>query len=141
MSRHCGAGWACSRHRSRCRADWKTYVDVLNLQRHYPGIQGIGYSLWLEPDDLPGHIAGIRAEGFPDHDIRPAPPREEYTAIIYLEPFDERNRQAFGYDIWSEEVRHKAMRRRSSWSRAARKPRCRPAPSRRAVSTTSARTT
>jgi CHASE1-domain containing sensor protein len=32
-----------------------------------------------------------------------------YTSIVYLEPFDERNKKAFGYDMFSEEVRADAM--------------------------------
>lgn len=91
------------------RAEWHTFVGVLDVQNKYPGIQGIGYSLWLDPGDLPTHVSNIRAEGFLDYTVRPDYKREEYTAIIYLEPFDERNRQAFGYDMWSQEVRHFAM--------------------------------
>jgi CHASE1-domain containing sensor protein len=32
-----------------------------------------------------------------------------YTSITYLEPFDQRNQQAFGYDMWSEPKRRTAM--------------------------------
>jgi signal transduction histidine kinase len=40
---------------------------------------------------------------------RPDGPRDAYTSITYLEPFDRRNQQAFGYDMWSETVRRTAM--------------------------------
>lgn len=41
--------------------------------------------------------------------MRPEGRRETYTSIIYLEPFDERNQRAFGYDMFSEPVRREAM--------------------------------
>lgn len=93
------------------RVDWKTYVDRLRLEQRYPGIQGMGYAVPVEPDQREEHIAGIRAEGFPDYTIRPEGDREEYSAIIYLEPFDWRNQRAFGFDMWSNEMRRAAMRR------------------------------
>ncbi len=91
------------------REEWKAYVDALKIETTFPGIQGIGFSLKLRPDELKRHIQKIRAEGFADYAIRPAGEREEYTAIIYLEPFNERNKQAFGYDMFSEATRHAAM--------------------------------
>lgn len=58
----------------------------------------------LEPPTNPGRF-------IPTYDIRPEGEREEYTAIVFLEPFDERNRKAFGYDMFSEQVRRSAMER------------------------------
>ena len=91
------------------RDDWRTYVETLNLNEIYPGIQGIGYSEWVLPKDRVAYEAEVRAEGFPDFTIRPAGEREIYSSIIFLEPFDERNRQAFGYDMFSQETRRHAM--------------------------------
>jgi CHASE1-domain containing sensor protein len=91
------------------REEWHSYINVLDVQNQFPGIQGIGYSLWLNPSDVAAHIGTIRGDGFPDYTVHPNHDRDEYTAIIYLEPFDERNRKAFGYDMWSQEVRHFAM--------------------------------
>jgi PAS domain S-box-containing protein len=36
-------------------------------------------------------------------------PRDEYHAIIYLEPEDQRNKKALGFDMFTEEVRRQAM--------------------------------
>jgi signal transduction histidine kinase len=46
---------------------------------------------------------------FLDYAVRPEGDREEYHAIIYLEPFDDRNKRAFGYDMRSEPTRQVAM--------------------------------
>lgn len=101
------------------RGQWRTYIDTLNIEEHYPGIQGIGFAQLLKPAELSSHLAAIRAQGFPDYTIHPAGEREEYTAIVYLEPFDQRNRRAFGYDMFSEPLRHAAMERARDSGRAA----------------------
>ena len=68
------------------------------LDERFPGIQGVGFSLVVPPDQKAAHTAAIRREGFPDYAIRPDGERELYTSIIYLEPFSGRNLRAFGYD-------------------------------------------
>ncbi len=101
------------------RREWHDYVATLQLDQHFPGTQGAGFSLRIRPADMAEHIRQIQAEGFPDYSVRPAGEREEYTSIIYLEPFDERNRQAFGYDMFSQPVRREAMERARNTGTAA----------------------
>jgi PAS domain S-box-containing protein len=93
------------------RRDWKEYVNTLEVELNYPGIQGIGFSAFIRPEELDSHIQKIRAEGFPDYTVRPQGERDIYTSIIYLEPFEGRNLRAFGFDMFSEPVRQKAMAR------------------------------
>lgn len=93
------------------RDEWTTYVNAIDIQENYPGIQGLGYAIFVQPQDLQQHVASIRAEGFPEYSVRPEGEREIYTAIVYLEPFDIRNRQAFGFDMYQEPVRRLAMQR------------------------------
>lgn len=92
------------------RQEFKTYVDSLALRRHYPGIQGIGFSQWLAADELRQHVEKVRAEGFPEYEVHPAGGRPHYSSILYLEPFDWRNQRAFGFDMYSEDIRRQAMR-------------------------------
>jgi PAS domain S-box-containing protein len=91
------------------RSEWKNFTKALQVEKEFPGIQGIGFSLKITPEDKEEHIRQIQAEGFPNYQIKPAGEREEYTSIIYLEPFDTRNQQAFGYDMFSQVVRREAM--------------------------------
>lgn len=93
------------------REQWHTYTQRLRLDERYPGIQGVGFTQAITPAERAAHEAAIRAEGFPDYAIRPEGQRPLYTSIIYLEPFDARNRAAFGYDMYSEPARHQAMLR------------------------------
>ena len=92
------------------RDAWRTYVARLKLERNYPGIQGVGYAQIIPPEQLGPHTRAIQAEGFPLYTVRPAGERALYTAIIYLEPFRDRNLAAFGYDMFSEPTRARAMR-------------------------------
>lgn len=91
------------------RKDWQQYISSLKIEENFPGIQGIGFSQYIPATGLKHHIQQIRSEGFPDYAIKPADERDEYTSIIYLEPFNERNRRAFGFDMFSEPVRQSAM--------------------------------
>ncbi|MCA9398304.1 MAG: CHASE domain-containing protein [Candidatus Omnitrophica bacterium] len=91
------------------REEWRKYVDTLDINKHWPGIQGVGFSVVVKPEDMERHIAQIRSEGFPEYAISPSGERELYTTIIYLEPFDWRNQRAFGYDMWSNDIRRQAM--------------------------------
>ena len=93
------------------RQEWQEYVDALDINVHWPGIQGIGFSIPVQKEDKTRHIETIRAQGFPDYTITPATERDVYSAIIYLEPFDWRNQRAFGYDMWSNDMRRAAMTR------------------------------
>ena len=93
------------------REMWRDYVSNLNINEQWPGIQGIGVSIPLAASKVTDHVAKIRAEGFPDYNIKPEGDREEYSTIIFLEPFDWRNQRAFGYDMWSNEMRRAAMTR------------------------------
>jgi PAS domain S-box-containing protein len=91
------------------RKEWHDYVSSLHINENYPGIQGMGFSRRILPAEMGRHVAQIRREGYTDYVIRPAGERAEYTSIVYLEPFDERNKRAFGFDMFSEATRHTAM--------------------------------
>ncbi|MGD7036250.1 CHASE domain-containing protein [Methylotuvimicrobium buryatense] len=91
------------------RNEFRIYVDTLKIDRNFPGIQGIGFSVVVPSHDKDKHIADIRNQGFPDYSIRPEGERDIYSSILYLEPFVDRNLRAFGYDMYSEPVRRKAM--------------------------------
>lgn len=101
------------------RENWKDYVETLKVNENWPGIQGIGFSVPVNPAEKDLHEQMIRAEGYPDYLIRPEGIRDEYSAIIYLEPFDWRNQRAFGYDMWSNDMRREAMKRAMETGEAA----------------------
>ena len=91
------------------RDEWSGYVNSLNVERDYPGIQGFGFAQVIQPEDREKIVNQVRADGYPEFKITPEGERDIYTSIIYLEPLDVRNRRAFGYDMFSEETRRRAM--------------------------------
>lgn len=91
------------------REEWKTYVENLLIDKNFPGILGIGYSYGFKHSDSLRFVKAIQSEGFTNFRIWPEGIRDEYTSVIYIEPFTERNRRAFGYDLLSDSVRKSAM--------------------------------
>ncbi|MDD5277633.1 MAG: EAL domain-containing protein [Methylovulum sp.] len=91
------------------RKEWQTYVESLHVERNIPGVQGIGFAQVIPTGELADHTARIRSEGFTEYTVHPSGARDPYTSIVYLEPFRDRNLRAFGFDMYSEPVRHAAM--------------------------------
>ena len=56
----------------------------------------------------------MQGEGLADFKVWPDYPRDEYHAIIYLQPADHRNQRAIGYDMFTESVRREAMEARAT---------------------------
>lgn len=90
-------------------AQFAAFVRSLELRRFYRGVQGIGFSARLRPDEVRGVVAGMHAAGSPHFQIRPAGDRAEYHTILYLEPRSPRNRAAIGFDMSTDPVRRAAM--------------------------------
>lgn len=91
------------------RSEWRNYIEALEVYKSYPGIQGIGFTEVIQPQNLQAHIQKLRAEGFSDYTVTPVGSRPVYTAIVFIEPFSGRNLRAFGYDMFSEPIRRQAM--------------------------------
>jgi diguanylate cyclase (GGDEF)-like protein/PAS domain S-box-containing protein len=94
------------------RREFNTYYESVALNTgQLKGVQGVGFSRWIAPADLQAYEQRIRAQGFPNFRVRPSGVRAHYSSIEFLEPFDWRNQRAFGFDMYSEPVRRRAMER------------------------------
>ncbi len=91
------------------REEWRAYVSSLQIEKHYQGVQGLGFAKRVIAAEKSTHIRQVRDEGLPEYEIRPDGKRPEYTPIVYVEPFDRRNQRAIGYDMYSEATRREAM--------------------------------
>lgn len=101
------------------RDEWRAYAKRVQIDRHFNGIQGLGFVQSIPREKLSGHIAEIRRQGFPEYTVHPAGDRSLYSSVIYLEPFDWRNQRDFGFDMYAEPVRRKAMEQARDKSDAA----------------------
>ncbi|MEZ0170753.1 CHASE domain-containing protein [Microvirga sp. TS319] len=106
-----GVGLFNANHLDVDREAFQAFAAGLRLSNDYPGIQGIGYTARVKPDEHEAFVAAQRQQGSPSFRIWPDHPRPEFHGIIYLEPQDRRNEAALGYDMFSEPVRREAMER------------------------------
>jgi two-component system, OmpR family, sensor kinase len=91
------------------RESFQRYVESLTVLDRYPGIQGIGYTVRIPSSQLLSYERKVKKEGFADFKVWPQHPRAEYFSIHYIEPFDWRNKRAFGYDMFTDNIRRQAM--------------------------------
>lgn len=91
------------------RKEWHDFIEAIDIKNNYPGMQGIGFSKMIRPEDVAKVEQEMRDGGFESFSLKPAGEREIYSSILYLEPMDERNMAAIGYDMFSESTRRAAM--------------------------------
>ncbi|MEX2476621.1 EAL domain-containing protein [Marinobacter sp.] len=91
------------------RDQWREYVDKVDIDRYYPGIQGIGYVERIGVRSMADHIASVRTEGVHNYLVTPLGSGPDYYPMVYLEPGTDRNRRALGYDAFSDPVHRRAM--------------------------------
>ena len=89
----------------------RSFVAALDIKDRYAGVRGLGYARLLRnggeraaEDDLARNYGGQIKVWPPDGGAMRTP-------ITLLEPLDERNRAALGYDMMSEPARRAAMTR------------------------------
>ncbi len=85
------------------REEFHGYIAKLRLKESYPGIQGVRFVPLVPRSAKDRHIAAIHKEGFTSYTIWPDGQRDAYAPVAYVEPFDARNQQVFGYDMLSDE--------------------------------------
>lgn len=98
---------------------FRSFVSGLDVEARYPGLQGVGFSLRMNPGEVEGDIERIVRDGQVPFRLWPDEPREKYQAIVFLEPLDARNRAALGFDMMTEPVRQEAMARARDTGKAA----------------------
>jgi CHASE1-domain containing sensor protein len=92
------------------RKDWALFVENTKIGQNLPGFQGIGYNVIVPKNQLEQHVLKMNTE-YKDYNIRPSNDRDFYTSIIFLEPLNDRNKRAIGYDTYSEPIRREAMKK------------------------------
>lgn len=90
------------------KEEFKSFVERLRLDQNYPGIQGLGYAPKITAGNFEPHLFATQLEN-PAYRIYPFGEREIYFPIVYLEPENDRNKTALGFDMYSDEARKSAM--------------------------------
>ncbi len=109
-----GAAMLASVDLDLSKAEFHAFAERLNLAVRYPGVQGIGYTIRIRRGMAPLVRTTMMTQGVRDFRLWPEDAVDETGerhAIIYLEPEDERNLAAIGYNMYSDPVRGRAMDR------------------------------
>jgi signal transduction histidine kinase len=92
------------------RDSFRTYVSSLDLRKNYQGVQGIGYAKRIFSYEAAALAQRMEGEGFTNFRMFPQnSAKYDFITVLYLEPLDERNRRAIGFDVASEDVRREAL--------------------------------
>lgn len=100
------------------RTEWKAFVESLNIQKRYPGINALGFIRYLPQAEKAKYERQIRQDtnielSYADFAIKPPGNRSAYFVIEYVEPFGI-NHPAFGLDIGHEPIRRAAVEQAES---------------------------
>lgn len=109
------------------RAQFRRYIDVLDLGRRYPGFQALQSLRHVTPDQLDAFVAEVRADksiahiGLPDFAVRPAGPRSVYNIVEFVEPL-RGNENALGFDSGANSAQLDSLRRAAEMGRIVATP-------------------
>jgi len=93
------------------REEFRSFISGLELDRRYPGIQGIGFALRVGATWKDAVTAEARREGDARFTIWPESSFDDLYPIFYMEPLDARNRADIGFDMYTEATRRAAIER------------------------------
>lgn len=89
--------------------EFSNFFNIQKIKSRFPDNQGIGFIEYLS-DEKEKIEFNKKLERYDfDFIIHPEGDRQEYFPVIFLEPQDLRNKQALGYDVYSEEIRRQAV--------------------------------
>lgn len=86
---------------------WHLFAKELDIDKAYPGINGIGIIFNIKEDNLESYLTKQRLYR-PDFSIFPEHTQGEYWPITYIEP-EQPNRGAIGLDVAFESNRYEAI--------------------------------
>lgn len=93
------------------REEWRQYIGALDLSYNFPGAQAVGFIKTLDKDQIGFFTDTVRRQGLANFEIFPLGQRAQYTAVLYVEPFDRVQRKTLGYDMSTDDVRNRAIER------------------------------
>ena len=101
-----GAGFFAGSE-SVSRDEWRRYAEWVNIDKNYPGMNGIGFIAAVPKKNINKFIEQERASGATDFDIKPDKNADEFFVISFVEP-QAQNKEAVGLNIAFEKNRYEA---------------------------------
>ena len=109
------------------RAQFRRYIDVLDLSRRYPGFQALQSLRRVGPEGLDGFVAEVRGDtsvdagGQPEFTVRPPGKRASHNIVEFVEPM-RGNEDALGFDAGANPVQLNSLRRAAETGRIVATP-------------------
>lgn len=91
------------------RDEFVRFLASVDIVDELSGVQGIGFARMLATEDADAAIPEIRRHYGIAVSIRPATRESWRTPIVLLEPANERNIAALGFDMYADPIRRSAM--------------------------------
>jgi len=93
------------------RQKWQQFLNFEHNQKNFSGLEAMAYAPRIALSQLKEHEAHVQKEGLPVYKVFPESTQQYAFPILFIEPFNEVNRRALGYDISFEVVRRNALER------------------------------
>jgi diguanylate cyclase (GGDEF)-like protein len=109
------------------RAQFRRYIDVLDLSRRYPGFQALQSLRRVGPEGLDGFVAEVRGDtsvdagGQPEFTVRPPGKRASHNIVEFVEPMRGKE-DALGFDAGANPVQLDSLRRAAETGRIVATP-------------------
>lgn len=91
--------------------EWELFYEDMQVEQHLPSTLGVGYVAAVNAADIPDFEMSMRERVNANFTVNPVTGEPRQTAITYIEPKNEVNKRAYGYDMYSEPTRRAAMDR------------------------------
>lgn len=91
------------------RSDWKYFIEKSNVSSYLKGFQGVAYVTIVPKNQLQKHTNRFKNEFSNDYNVFPNVEMDEFTPIIFIEPLNDRNLKAIGFNISSNAIMKKAI--------------------------------
>ncbi|MDQ3865019.1 MAG: SpoIIE family protein phosphatase, partial [Actinomycetota bacterium] len=97
--------------RSVTRQEWDNYVEGIEPDKRYDGLQALSYAERVEPDEREAFSRRAHEEGLPSlhPDLVPGGERRDYFPIIYTGPLKAANQEMLNYDFYADPAHREAM--------------------------------
>ncbi len=83
------------------RFDWRAYVDSIDSDQHYPGLEGVGFAAYIRSSERDAFLASARRTD-PTYGISPPGNRTEYAPVMHFETLTKKEKPALGIDLLSD---------------------------------------
>lgn len=90
-------------------AEFHAYIDALQLNADFSGIDGIGILPLVPQAARAAHQSALRQQGVTNYQIWPRGNRPLYTPLMWVEPSSAAGRALRGYDSYADAPRRAAM--------------------------------